>query len=187
MARLTKNQRRKKKLKKWKQRDNQRKVPTALRRCGPCVACCTTMGVPELEKQFNTTCKHAGTSCDIYNKRPQSCQAFECLWLQGHGRPEHRPDRLGITLDLTIKDGPLGRAGEVIVAREVQYGSSDNPIVSVFLTQLSKSLPVYLMCRDGRRAIWHHGRIQQAKRPENLLSPTLDRGLQADEEGPVAS
>lgn len=162
MPRPTKAQRRKLKL--LKRRPKQ-KLPTALRRCGPCVACCTTMGVSELEKPFNAPCEHMGTGCDIYATRPQSCQVFECLWLQGHGRPEHRPDRLGITLDLTVKDGPLGRAGEVIVAREVVYGSAGNPIVEVFLAQLSKGVPVYLMCRDGRRAIWQQGRIKQAKMP----------------------
>lgn len=170
MARPTKAQRRKQKLQKRKPKQ---KLPTALRRCGPCVACCTTMGVPELEKPFNVPCKHAGTSCGIYTTRPPSCQAFECLWLQGHGRPEHRPDRLGIALDLTVKDGLLGKAGEVIVAREVQHGSASDPMVGVFLANVSKALPVYLMCQDGRRAIWQGGCITKSKMPEDPFSSPL--------------
>lgn len=123
------------------------------------------MGTPELEKPHNVACEHVGTSCGIYDTRPRSCRAFECLWLQGHGRPEHRPDQLGITLDLTVKDGPLGRAGGVVIAREVSHGAASDPMVGVFLASLSKAMPVYLMCQDGRRAIWQDGQIKRTNAP----------------------
>ena len=162
---LTKDQRRKRKL---KARSNKRRLQIVKpRSCGDCTACCTTMGVPELSKAHNSPCEHnTGTGCGIYDTRPQSCRAFECLWLQGHGLPEQRPDRLGLTLDPTVKDGPLGKAGEVIVAREVWPGSASHPRAVVFLNKLSTALPVYVMHKDGGRQIWQDGQVRKAKRPD---------------------
>lgn len=42
------------------------------------------MGVHELDKPVNTRCPHCemGVGCTIYETRPQSCRAFECVWLQ---------------------------------------------------------------------------------------------------------
>lgn len=64
--------------------------------CGGCTFCCLAMAVTELDKPKDRWCPHAkkGVGCGIYPSRPQSCQDFECLWLQTDWPDESmRPDR----------------------------------------------------------------------------------------------
>jgi hypothetical protein len=64
------------------------------RSCGTCTACCKTHAVPSIEKPPHTWCTHCkiGTGCGIYNARPEECADFTCMWLEGEGRDEDRPD-----------------------------------------------------------------------------------------------
>lgn len=70
--------------------------------CGSCNVCCTVMGVDEIDKAPGDKCVHlCGKGCSIYQFRPQSCRAFECLWLQMQASekplPKNmRPDRCGV-------------------------------------------------------------------------------------------
>src|SRR5919198_3090540 len=51
------------------------------RSCGPCVGCCSIYQIPALQKPKYTLCKHCtGTSCAIYDDRPDDCRKFFCLW-----------------------------------------------------------------------------------------------------------
>lgn len=80
------------------------RVP-APRTCGDCTLCCNLQGVNDLQppKPSCTDCKHMNTGralrrhggCDIYKRRPQSCQDYKCLWLEGLGEETDRPDRIG--------------------------------------------------------------------------------------------
>jgi hypothetical protein len=72
------------------------------RQCGSCSACCTVLGVVEIDKDEFTPCSHVAPGseeggCAVYGSRPASCEAYECLWLAG-ALPEDddRPDKLGI-------------------------------------------------------------------------------------------
>lgn len=89
-----------------------RRENAASRRCGPCVACCSAMGITELEKPEWAACEnlvetqHAksrtgqsshipvrisderlrtrgGGGCAAYADRPDSCAKFRCQWLAG--------------------------------------------------------------------------------------------------------
>src|SRR3989304_1785027 len=76
------------------------------RACGPCTACCFTMGVTELAKPRNARCSRVidGKGCGVYDGRPQSCQDFSCVWLMDDGRVlrnMERPDRVGLVLYAT--------------------------------------------------------------------------------------
>lgn len=64
--------------------DRAQETPSTAGGCDGCTACCTIMGVHELNKPVNTRCVHceAGVGCAIYETRPQSCRTFECVWLQ---------------------------------------------------------------------------------------------------------
>jgi len=68
------------------------------RQCGTCTACCTIIGVKELNKERWTKCVHEAGCCQIYEDRPLPCRTFECMWLSGHieGDERRRPDTLGI-------------------------------------------------------------------------------------------
>jgi len=49
------------------------------RSCGPCVGCCSIYQIRALQKPKYTLCKHCtGTSCAIYNDRPDDCRKFFC-------------------------------------------------------------------------------------------------------------
>jgi hypothetical protein len=52
------------------------KVLEQERSCGPCSACCTTMGVSELNKPEHVACLHlkSPNGCGVYENRPKSWQ-----------------------------------------------------------------------------------------------------------------
>lgn len=57
---------------------------TTKRSCAGCDACCTNMGVEEIEKPPAARCPHLcgepGKSCGVYKTRPITCREFLCLW-----------------------------------------------------------------------------------------------------------
>ena len=78
--------------------------PILGRSCGNCNACCVILGVKEeLNKPNYVACQHMCNSpeggCGIYEKRPEPCRTFSCLWLSGHfGDENSRPDKIGLML-----------------------------------------------------------------------------------------
>lgn len=73
--------------------------------CDGCTACCKFMKVRELDKPANTWCAHCsiGSGCQIYDTRPESCQAYECVWLRTQRldkpiAPALRPDRSRVVI-----------------------------------------------------------------------------------------
>lgn len=76
-----------------------------MKTCGNCTMCCKLLGVRELPKPPMEWCKHCdkGTGCTIYGMRPQTCQDYECLYLQafdaGVEPPIHlRPDKCKVVI-----------------------------------------------------------------------------------------
>lgn len=72
------------------------------RTCGDCTLCCKILSVLDLEKPPMTWCEHCdiGKGCRIYDQRPESCQAFNCMWLINEWMPdEMRPDRCKIVFE----------------------------------------------------------------------------------------
>jgi hypothetical protein len=66
------------------------------RNCGSCMMCCKLPAIKELQKPLGVWCSYAirGKGCAIYSKRPPSCEAFYCLWMQDAGLgPEWKPER----------------------------------------------------------------------------------------------
>jgi hypothetical protein len=105
------------------------------RSCGDCQACCTVVGVQELDKPQWTRCPHQCQSgCAIYEARPRSCRGYSCLWAAGllNGDEQQRPDRIGIILDLrTLDDGTSDsvKPGDRVLIQvwEVWPGAMDQP------------------------------------------------------------
>lgn len=76
------------------------------RTCGTCNACCIAPKVDGVNEAW-TRCPHlkdhpSKHSCLIYDKRPDICQKFECVWLQKHNWDSMpnamRPDKCGVML-----------------------------------------------------------------------------------------
>lgn len=72
--------------------------------CGTCTACCLlpTIDTPELKKPPGVLCPHCtGTACGIYERRPQPCRTFHCLWRRIAQMPDAmRPDRIGVMFSI---------------------------------------------------------------------------------------
>lgn len=84
----------------------ERLIRSADRVCGGCRACCTVLGVAELDKKMLTPCKHeCDVGCAIYPSRPPTCQSFTCLWRGGWGTEAMRPDLCGFILDVQSQPG----------------------------------------------------------------------------------
>lgn len=97
------------------------------RECGACSACCTVIGVQEIEKPMYETCEHVcEAGCGIYAERPGPCRTFECQWLRGALEvdgsidTDMRPDACGVIFDYQ----PLTVFGDVFTAWEVEPGAS---------------------------------------------------------------
>ncbi len=72
-------------------------LPLLQRSCGECRECCTAMAVGEIGKSWYERCARLSESgCDIYGSHPASCKTYRCLWLDGWGGEDDRPDRLGV-------------------------------------------------------------------------------------------
>ncbi len=98
-------------------------VDTPPRSCGECSACCTVLGVRDLEppKPDYVACSDCrpGGGCSRYTTRPPTCEGYQCLWLTGAlGDDEStRPDRLGLVFD--VYDTPADGGEPGIYARAV--------------------------------------------------------------------
>lgn len=63
------------------------------RTCAGCDACCTNIPIKETAKPGGVACQHLcgdpGQSCSIYEKRPNVCRTFACVW---RGSDWHLPE-----------------------------------------------------------------------------------------------
>jgi hypothetical protein len=107
------------------------------RQCGECTACCSVPEVPELSKPPWVPCTHlCGQGCGIYPTRPYTCQSYECQWLQGELGEDHRPDRLGLIVDMiNDTDGKL-----CVRVREVEAGAWGRPGAAWQIQKLQKKM-----------------------------------------------
>lgn len=121
------------------------------RECGDCRLCCKLLSVSEhgtardgvsytFEKPQGKWCRHStAVGCLIYSsdRKPLSCRMFACLWHQGFGHEDDRPDRVDCVLSYELFDGELhvmayeGHAGASLTAAVANMinGILRNPIV----------------------------------------------------------
>lgn len=107
------------------------------RDCGDCCACCVYLRIntDQLVKPGCVHCPQLAVSnpiepnvmqlsseepvkCKIYDRRPSVCAEYECLWLQGYGAEDDRPDKSLVLVDTLhridngIECKPLAPNGE---------------------------------------------------------------------------
>lgn len=123
------------------------------RRCGDCSLCCTYLSVRRSDNKSNWKeswkhCKNcSGHKCIIYEKRPDSCRNFECLWLQSSDVPKRfRPDRVRAVLATSAE-------GNAIVVHclekdrhRILKGNND---FSCYILNLSKKTPMVIVTNEG--------------------------------------
>lgn len=128
--------------------------------CGTCTLCCKVMGVAEIAKPRNTRCLHcdSGVGCRIYEDRPPSCRAFDCVWLQSQSKPgmrlapDLRPDRSHVVL--TATDDGRALVAHVDTDRPQAWKSGR---MADFLRSVSRSFPGVLIVIGNRRIFMRDG------------------------------
>ncbi len=108
------------------------------RSCDGCTACCFTHAVAAVKKRLGEWCRHCdiGAGCRIYRERPEQCQQFSCLWLQGDFGDEHdRPDRLRVVVGgIVVNVG--NRCIRLVQFLETEAGALDQervrPLIGMF-------------------------------------------------------
>lgn len=100
--------------------------------CGECSACCSVHTIKSDEMYWRDTdkirhelCDQWNDGCAIYNKRPQACQSYECLWLKLKKNLEdyttaRRPNEIGFVISPTTTEN-----GKKYVIDEISPGSLD--------------------------------------------------------------
>lgn len=140
------------------------------RECGACAACCYLPAVPELGKDVFQDCAHSRskmaarplprvgpTGCEIYERRPQACRDYRCLWLDDAlGTDDDRPDRLGLMFDLPdlVRDHPDYQGLQVICARELHPDARDTPRAADLLSRLARRMVVRLTDPRGKTRLF---------------------------------
>jgi len=81
----------------------ERMVELSGRTCGHCAACCTWLGIKELQKFQGQTCQHLKNGdpnkrCGTYNDRPLACSSYLCVWRIGVLPDDYRPDLCGFII-----------------------------------------------------------------------------------------
>jgi len=138
-----------------------RKTEILSRKCGPCYACCTYLGISELKKFPGQHCKHldgslgAETRCSIYEDRPKACETYKCGWLQGLGNPQDRPNQSGLLVTPYHPNQPDSgtMSATIIITDKSKCGTINDPT-----TPLCRVLQDLIMihCNDIRILSYDH-------------------------------
>ena len=153
-------------------------LPEPKRSCGTCTACCTVMGIEELDKPAGVPCeKLCAKGCSIYETKPPSCTDFKCVWLIDNEsklfRENERPDRIGIMFDHSYPATPTAQAivdacgGAMVIARETRPGAFHEPRAWAMLTRIAQ-MAVVILVKVGGTA----GATSEARKimgPEDLV------------------
>jgi hypothetical protein len=129
-----------------------------VRSCNGCTACCTVMGIEELNKPLGVPCWELckdGSGCSIYASKPPSCNEFECVWLTDKQgllfNDEDRPDKVGLMFDHSYAATPTAEAivkaceGRIAIVREVWPGAFREPKAVALLKRLAPFTVIILV------------------------------------------
>lgn len=90
--------------------------------------CCTAEGVHELHKSPGEPCQFlCAKGCANYEKRPNSCRQFRCLWLDGAFESDARPDTLDVVFSMAPAPVQMHPWRRYIRAMEAVAGASSRP------------------------------------------------------------
>lgn len=141
-------------------------VDEGARFCGDCSACCTVLGVRDLEppKPDYVACSDClpDGGCARYATRPPTCKGYVCGWLHGWGEEGDRPDKLGLILEPWHRPPDGGGAG--IIVREVWPGAAESPAGRKLLEPVSLRTLVLIVSEGGKRTcIGPMGRLRMVE------------------------
>jgi len=143
------------------------------RLCGSCSACCHTHSVfgenlKILTRSFET-CEHCitNTGCAIYSSRPSSCRTYKCMWLQGFGEDEHRPDKLGLVIDIFITE----TGQNILILWETEPKNMESPKAQQYLEKFLSvnKWTIIQMYSDGSSNVHFSSQISEEEKQQHLL------------------
>ena len=142
-----------------------------LRKCGPCMECCTAMYIRELDKPAGVRCEHlTDEGCGIYGEHPAECQRFACMWLDGKGTLSDRPDRTGAVAVIENHNDGLGNGLVIYTDTESELEWKE----SRYLTRVADKV----VKEGGACFIVGHGYRVMMTKPETEFAkhvPTISR------------
>ena len=139
-----------------------------MRDCGPCSLCCKVLDVPGVTVA-GAWCAWAKKKkgCAIHHVRPEACRAFDCLWRQGAGPEEMRPDKIHAVLAAT----PDGQ-GLVVHEDPGWRGAGRTWLRPTIAAALEAGHRVFVVCGDLRRLYTTRDIEDPAVlRPDGLAGP----------------
>jgi hypothetical protein len=146
------------------------------------------LGIQELAKPEYQKCPHQrvpdGDSsnrlplpvvgdCAIYEDRPASCRAYQCLWLQGalENTPLTRPDSLGVVFglaDMKLLDR------KVVMAHECWPGAMEGGLAKALVNRLKESMLVLTVRGSSSRSLT--GPPDEVVRAARLMRERIEGG-----------
>jgi hypothetical protein len=142
---------------------------TRKRQCGPCTACCTIMGVSDLDppKPQRTACAHlCQKGCGIYHDRPRTCREFYCLWRYGLGDFKDRPDKSGIVFSFSQVGGEGWVVGRIVAAETEAASEAINRAIQTHPVIISEA-------SGGHRLVVHPAHQVRAKEKYSRMMAAL--------------
>lgn len=115
-----------------------------MRDCGGCTLCCTLLSVQDINKQAREECRYVcEDGCSIYDRRPHSCNRFNCLWLKGDVPERAKPDKVGVVFD-EAKPRITGKRMPLLVI-ERRDGDSRHPELLPVILELGRGRSVFIV------------------------------------------
>jgi hypothetical protein len=125
------------------------------RSCGECTACCTWAEIPEasdtarIAHARGVDCQQLGAGgCRAYGSRPKVCSDFRCLWHEGFGADEDRPDILGVMFHIA----PDETGQPFVAANELRPGALDGRAAE-HVREMGFRVRVISVSADGERRV----------------------------------
>lgn len=118
------------------------------RSCGPCTMCCTVMEVKEIGKARDERCEHLRRTtkpCSIYEDRPSSCRAYQCMWLMGAIDVQLRPDKVRAVMGMNDQ----GNIVQIMI-HPSDRGAEKKGILAKWIAGARKKTHLIIMCGESR-------------------------------------
>ena len=109
-----------------------------MRLCEECNLCCKLLETHDIPSRIGEYCNHCENGCKIYDKRPEECRTYQCMWSQMEKVSDDlRPDKCGIIFDRITDDVIAARIDEGLklnglLVAQVEYFKKEGFSVIIF-------------------------------------------------------
>lgn len=140
------------------------------------------MGITALNKREGDPCPNlkppvrGKPGCACYATRPDECRTWDCMWLQGIGEEDHRPDKSGFLLASGFLDAE--RTLYVVQLRASRPGGlSDNHVAFEVARSLARDHVLLLVEGPHRTLFGTEARLGPVRAYLARVGPDADVGV----------